>query len=75
MNIGKHLPEWRNWQTRWTQNPVGFTPRVGSTPTSGTPGVEFFSLTKPPVRSTQKGDKNVADSNHYTFDYSLVGWH
>ncbi len=29
-------PEWRNWQTRWTQNPVRFTPRVGSTPTSGT---------------------------------------
>ncbi len=29
-------PEWRNWQTRRTQNPVGFTPRVGSTPSSGT---------------------------------------
>ena len=25
------------WETRWTQNPVGFIPRVGSTPTSGTP--------------------------------------
>ncbi len=29
-------PEWRNWQTRRTQNPVGFTPREGSTPSSGT---------------------------------------
>ncbi len=29
-------PEWRNWQTRGTQNPVGFTPRVGSIPSSGT---------------------------------------
>ena len=28
--------EWRNWQTRRTQNPVGLTPRVGSTPTSST---------------------------------------
>ena len=30
------VPEWRNWQTRGTQNPVGFTPRVGSIPSSGT---------------------------------------
>src|SRR6185503_5891063 len=29
-------PKWRNWQTRRTQNPVGLTPRVGSTPTFGT---------------------------------------
>ena len=29
-------PEWRNWQTRWIQNPVRFTPRVGSSPTFGT---------------------------------------
>jgi hypothetical protein len=28
-------PEWRNWQTRGTQNPVRFTPGVGSIPTSG----------------------------------------
>ena len=32
----RHVPEWRNWQTRGTQNPVGFTPRVGSIPSSGT---------------------------------------
>jgi hypothetical protein len=31
-------PKWRNWQTRRTQNPVGLTPRVGSTPTFGTQG-------------------------------------
>ena len=30
------VPEWRNWQTRWTQNPVRLKPRVGSIPTSGT---------------------------------------
>ncbi len=29
-------PEWRNWQTRGTQNPVSREGRVGSTPTSGT---------------------------------------
>ncbi|SVE60785.1 uncharacterized protein METZ01_LOCUS513639, partial [marine metagenome] len=29
-------PEWRNWQTRWIQNPVGVTPRMGSSPFSGT---------------------------------------
>ena len=40
------MPEWRNWQTRRTQNPVGLTPRVGSTPTSGT--------------GSQRGIQNVA---------------
>jgi hypothetical protein len=29
------MPEWRNWQTRATQNRVGFA-LVGSIPTSGT---------------------------------------
>jgi hypothetical protein len=29
-------PEWRNWQTRGTQNPESFQARVGSIPTSGT---------------------------------------
>ena len=28
--------EWRNWQTRWTQNPVGVKTRAGSTPASST---------------------------------------
>jgi hypothetical protein len=35
------LPEWRNWQTQQTQNLPGITPRVGSTPSSGT---IFFSF-------------------------------
>jgi hypothetical protein len=30
------MPRWRNWQTRGTQNPVGLTPREGSTPSLGT---------------------------------------
>ncbi len=30
------VPEWRNWQTRWTQNPVDRKARVGSIPSSGT---------------------------------------
>jgi hypothetical protein len=29
-------PKWRNWQTRWIQNPVRFTPREGSSPSFGT---------------------------------------
>src|ERR1700685_4755665 len=29
-------PEWRNWQTRWIQNPVSVTGCVGSSPSSGT---------------------------------------
>ena len=29
------MPEWRNWQTRWTQNPVDRKARVGSIPSSG----------------------------------------
>jgi hypothetical protein len=37
------LPEWRNWQTRWTQNPVLGDQSVGSTPSSGT----SFSLIVP----------------------------
>src|ERR1043165_3416129 len=28
-------PEWRNWYTHQTQNLAGFTPHVGSSPTSG----------------------------------------
>jgi hypothetical protein len=28
-------PMWRNWQTRWTQNPVSFTGSVGSIPSIG----------------------------------------
>jgi hypothetical protein len=32
----QHVPEWWNWQTRRTQNPVGLTARVGSSPSSGT---------------------------------------
>ncbi len=31
-------PKWRNWQTRWTQNPVERELRVGSIPTFGTHG-------------------------------------
>ena len=31
-----NMPEWRNWQTRGIQNPVGFTPGGGSTPPFGT---------------------------------------
>src|SRR5215469_11445297 len=31
-----NFPEWRNWQTQQTQNLPGITPRVGSTPSSGT---------------------------------------
>ena len=34
--IEGHMPEWRNWQTRWTQNPVLGDKGVGSIPSSGT---------------------------------------
>ena len=34
--VAKTFPEWRNWQTQQTQNLPGITPRVGSTPSSGT---------------------------------------
>ena len=33
--IDGRTPEWRNWQTRWTQNPVDRKARVGSIPSSG----------------------------------------
>ena len=35
-NSFETFPEWRNWQTQQTQNLPGITPRVGSTPSSGT---------------------------------------
>jgi integrase len=38
------LPEWRNWQTRWTQNPVDRKARVGSIPSSGNYIFPIFSL-------------------------------
>ena len=38
------VPEWRNWQTRGTQNPVRLKPRVGSTPTSGTIFATTYAL-------------------------------
>ena len=34
--IPRLSPEWRNWQTRWIQNPFWFTPSEGSSPSSGT---------------------------------------
>ncbi len=34
-SITTAAPEWRNWQTRGTQNPVDRKARVGSIPSSG----------------------------------------
>ncbi len=34
--LGGSMLKWRNWQTRWTQNPVRLTPGVGSSPTFST---------------------------------------
>ena len=34
--IERAVPEWRNWQTRWTQNPVPGDRGEGSIPSSGT---------------------------------------
>ena len=37
IRLGGHFQlEWRNWQTRETQNLVAFTGREGSTPSSST---------------------------------------
>ena len=33
--IERAVPEWRNWQTRWTQNPVPGDRGEGSIPSSG----------------------------------------
>ena len=38
------VPEWRNWQTRGTQNPVRLKPRGGSTPPSGTNPATGYAL-------------------------------
>lgn len=34
-HIRHRKPKWRNWQTRWIQNPVWVIPCVGSSPTFG----------------------------------------
>ena len=46
------LPEWRNWQTQQTQNLPGITPRVGSTPSSGTIGFLTHLQTGVPTTPT-----------------------
>src|SRR5690606_7204954 len=49
-------PEWRNWQTRRIQNPLGVTPRVGSSPTFGSvPRRVRRSCSKEDARSTSGG--------------------
>src|SRR5450759_753238 len=46
--IPLRVPEWRNWQTRGTQNPERLTPREGSTPSSGTiKSIPFRHLRRP----------------------------
>ena len=49
-NSENKLLKWRNWQTRWTQNPVRLTPGVGSTPTFSTlcQGIISFIRTNNP---------------------------
>ena len=50
--IPLRVPEWRNWQTRGTQNPEKLTLRVGSTPTSGTiKSVPFTHLARSPLQT------------------------
>jgi hypothetical protein len=51
------VPEWRNWQTRGTQNPVPFTGSVGSIPSSGTSlptDTPSFGLVDQRVLTTQR---------------------
>jgi hypothetical protein len=42
--IERAVPEWRNWQTRWTQNPVPGDRGEGSIPSSGMPYFPLFSI-------------------------------
>ncbi len=51
------LLKWRNWQTRWTQNPVRLTPGVGSTPT-------FSTLHLTTIACTQSNNPSPYTSNH-----------
>ncbi len=50
------VPEWRNWQTRGTQNPVGFTPRVGSIPSSGTTTKALSAMRPLPLQAPNQAD-------------------
>lgn len=39
------MPEWWNWQTRRTQNPMRLKPRAGSIPASGTIAIDTDIVT------------------------------
>ena len=61
------VPEWRNWQTRGSQNPVGFTPRVGSIPSSGTIRLGRYAP------SLMAGHDHVADANGVLSHSTVLG--
>jgi hypothetical protein len=47
------VPKWRNWQTRWTQNPVGREARAGSIPAFGTMDI----IESPPAKKSAFNDR------------------
>ena len=54
--------EWRNWQTRWTQNPVPLTGHEGSTPSSSTSDRDSPAF--PAVKQAVPGCSARGDSSH-----------
>ena len=71
-------PKWRNWQTRWTQNPVRFTPCGGSTPPFGTivgKNVVFVHGGRPPPRWRQTCSTDTMRVRPYFLASSiLMSW-
>ena len=58
------VPEWRNWQTRRTQNPVHRKVSVGSTPSSGT--IPRFARSGLPYERLRHAPRHFAARQHCT---------
>ena len=57
------VPSWRNWQTRWTQNPVVLKHRVGSIPSDGTNFLVFSQQTLSSNTANSGGNAAVLGEN------------
>ena len=61
------MPEWRNWQTHWIQNPAGN--HVGSSPTLGTKGGFTRTRKKHCYKRVQRNPKRISLKSRFTSAY------
>ena len=61
------MPEWRNWQTHWIQNPAGN--HVGSSPTLGTKSGFTRTRKKHCYKRVQRNPKRISLKSRFTSAY------